>query len=438
MFFGFSLGVFAQDMPYADKDFSCIPQADANRYINDFNINTNSFGGKEFCNSKVDTKKLLNDLYLVEKGQFKSGDNLLIKNFVGPQYYNWLKSQTYGVERGQDVPWATAYNSGGYFTMQDGWANSSTLGRVGTFIHEARHTAGYSHIPCTQGPYKDLNLAGCDRDYKYGGSHTVEMEYYARVSVQGINFHPVYRKMARLMAIARANFVFNTPVIQTREAVMALSMDRNSAELFDQGKVFKREVSKNNGNLKRTSFGSVLFDGVNAFCIELYQNSGFADSVSDAYSYFKLLFESHPKLKDFNEWDKNNKRFVSYITEDNKIASFVFRNGSWGSETQLPFAFAKSSTAVAGIKNSDLYLVSDNGQVFTYEAEAGRVKATAYNWDPRNKEVVNFKNQSLVLRQDGKIYLQAENSDSIWSEAQGTYQSLVTVPMYDAFDVVKE
>ena len=92
LFFGFSLGVFAQDMPYADKDFSCIPQADANRYINDFNINTNSFGGKEFCNSKVDTKKLLNDLYLVEKGQFKSGDNLLIKNFVGPQYYNWLKS----------------------------------------------------------------------------------------------------------------------------------------------------------------------------------------------------------------------------------------------------------------------------------------------------------------------------------------------------------
>lgn len=432
------LNLKAQDMPYVDKDFSCIPQADANRYISDFSINVGSFGGKEFCDAKVDTKKLLNDIYLIEKGLFKTGSNVFIKGFITQTYYSWLKSETYGVERGQDIPWATAYNSGGYFTMQDGWANSSTLGRVGTFIHEARHTAGYSHITCLQGPYKDTNLSGCDRDYNYGGSHAVEMEYYARVSVQGSNFHPVYKKMARLMAVARANFVFNTPVIRPREAIVALSADRRSAELFDNNQIYRREVPSTNGILKRTSFGAILFDGISAFCIELYQNSGFADSVADAYSYFKLLFEKPNKLKDFNEWDRANKRFVSYVSEDNKIVPFVFRNGQWGTETQLPFAYLRSSTAVPGSKDNDLYLISENGQVFTYEPEAGRVKATSYNWNAKNKDVVNYKDQTLILQQDGKIYVNTDNSLTPWLQAQGTYDGLVSVPIYDSFDVVKQ
>lgn len=433
-----AVSAWSQNMPYADQDFSCVSQADADRYVRDFNIDVNSFGGKELCDSKVDTKKLFNDLYLIENGQFKAGDNLLIKNFVGPQYYPWLKSQTRGVERGQDIPWATAYNSGGYFTMQDGWSNLSTLGRVGTFIHEARHTAGYMHIACNQGPYKDTNLAGCDSDYSYGGSHAVEMEYYARVTVQGTNFHPVYKKMARLMAIARANFVFNTPVIRSHEALLALTANRQSAELFDGTQVYRREVPSANGLMKRTSYGAVLFDGVSAFCIELYQNSGFADKVSDAYSYFKLLFENHPKLKDFNEWDKNNKRYVAYVNENNKIAPFVFRQGSWGQESQLPFNYSRSSTAIPEINGSDMYLISDNGQVFTYDPESGRVKATSYNWDTKNKDVVHYKNQNMILRQDGKIYVMSENSLTPWVQAQGTYDSLVTVPVYDSFDVVKE
>lgn len=228
----------AQEIPYQDEKFSCLTQAEANRYVVDFKINVRSFGGIELCNSSVDTKKLFNDLQILEKAQFESaGENHLIRGFVpADQYYTWMKKQTYGVERGNDMPYATAYNVGGYFTMQDGWARASTLGRVGTIVHEARHTEGYRHIVCQRGPYQGTRIAGCDSDYNYGGSHAVEMEYYARVTVQGRNFHPVYQKMARLMAMARSNIFFNTSPLQTREGLLALSMNREQAFLYDRGK----------------------------------------------------------------------------------------------------------------------------------------------------------------------------------------------------------
>jgi len=173
-----------QSMPYMDGDFACISQTQAQKYVKDFRIDTQSFGGFELCNSAVDFKKLMNDFVIIENGRFQKvlgQNNLFIRDFLqGQDYYTWAKSQTRGVERGQDIPTATAYNSGGYFTMQDGWARSSTLGRVGTFIHEARHTAGYRHYPCQQGSYQGSSMAGCDSSYSQGGSHAVEMEYYAK------------------------------------------------------------------------------------------------------------------------------------------------------------------------------------------------------------------------------------------------------------------
>ncbi len=434
----FFVNVAVAQIPYQDSEFSCLTNAEADRYVKDFNIDVTSFGGKELCDATIDTKKLFNDIKIVEGGKFKTGENNLIKGFVeGSKYYSWLISQTRGVERGNDVPWATAYNSGGYFTMQDGWAQLSTLGRVGTFIHEARHTEGYRHIPCNQGPYQGVSLAGCDSNYNYGGSHAVEMEYYARVSVQGTNFHPVYKKMARLMAMARSNFVFNTAVMQPREAVLTLSQDGKSSALFDSGKWFAREVPAIDGRLKRTSFGAVIFDGVRAMAIELYQNSGFSDLVADTYSYYKLMNETS-NIKDFEEFDSGVKRHVVKIGNDNKIAAFNFPKGSWGADLLLPFSVTKVMTAIPGVTKSGLYLLADDGQIYNYVPETQRLVRQNAAWDASNKEVVNFKNQNLILRNDGKIYVQAGSTLQPWSEATGIYSGLVTVPVYDAFDVIKE
>ena len=118
----FGLQAQAQEMPYVDQDFACVSQQDAQKYINDFGIDADSFGGLELCDSKVDSKKLFNDLYIIEQGRFDAnGSNLLIKgNIPADQYYAWMRSQTRGMNRGNDVPYATAYNRWGYFTMQDG------------------------------------------------------------------------------------------------------------------------------------------------------------------------------------------------------------------------------------------------------------------------------------------------------------------------------
>lgn len=439
----FSLNLLAQDMPYLDTDFSCTNPADAERYIRDFNIDVPSFGGMELCNSQVDTKKLLNDLEILEKGRFATdGSNKFIRGFVtANSYYNWMKGETRGVERGQDVPYATAYNSGGYFTMQDGWAKLSTLGRVGTIVHEARHTGGYYHIRCTQGPYQGTSVSGCDRDFNYGGSHAVEMEYYARVAVHGQNFHPVYKKMARLMAIARSNAFFNTPVLKTREAVLALSQDRGSAVLFDNGEWVSREVPAVAGRLKRTSFGAVLFDGVRAFAVELYQNSGFSDLVSDTYSYYKLLRENDGAVKDFEEFDSGVKRYVVRVGE-NKLTPYDFPNGKWGRDVALPFAVVKASTAALGSAQTGLYLVSTSGEIYNYQPQSQRITNTGLTWGLDHKEVIVYKGQNLVLMNNGQIFAQPATGGSAqlepWTEAKHLFSDLVTTPVYDGFEVIKE
>ena len=430
----------AADIPYKDADFGCISETDAARYVADFKIDEKSFGGHELCKDEVDTKKLFNDLAIIEKGEFDTdSQNKFVRGFVDlKNYYGWMKGETRGVARGQDIPYATAYNSGGYFTMQDGWAKLSTLGRVGTIVHEARHTAGYRHIRCTQGPYQGSTVDGCDTTYNYGGSHAIEMEYYARVAVQGKNFHPVYKKMARLMAIARSNIFFNTPVIKAREALLALNADRTAAKLYDNGTWIDREIPKVAGRLKRTSFGGVLFDGLNAMAVELYKNSGFADAVKDTYSYFKLLNEKTGPVRDFEEFDSGIKRYAVKIGSSNTLASYSFPNGAWGADVQLPFEVAFLSTAIPGSAQKGLYLVGQNGELATYTPETQRLTAVPGKWDAQVSESVVFQTKNLVLRNNGQIFVQSAAGMTPWEEAPGTYSGLITTPVYDGFEVNKE
>jgi hypothetical protein len=436
----FSLISVAQEMPYLDKDFGCTDRADAERYVADFHIDVQSFGGMELCNSDIDTKKLFNDLEIIEKGQFdQTGQNKFIRGAVDANnYYGWMKHETRSVERGQDVPYATAYNSGGHFTMQDGWSRLSTLGRVGTIVHEARHTAGYMHVQCQQGPYQGSSVAGCDTNYNYGGSHAIEMEYYARVAVQGKNFHPVYKKMARLMAIARSNIFFNTPILQTREGVLAVSQDRGHAELYDNGQWYNREMPSVSGRLKRTSFGAVVFDGVKAFAVELYKNSGFSDLVADTYSYYKLLKENEGAVKDFEEFDSGTKRYVVRLTADNKLTPYDFPNGTWGRSITLPTSFERLSTAAFGKAQTGLYLISTSGEIYNYQPQNQRITDTGLTWSQDQKEVIVYKGQNLVLMNNGQIMSQSASGLAPWAETRNLYSELVTTPIYDGFEVTKE
>ena len=117
-FTGFNIA-FAETLPVQDNDFGCIDSATANQYVQDFHINVSSFGGLELCRAQVDTKKLFNDLTVIEKGLYdESKRHPLIRDFIHPRaYFSWMKQMTRGIRRGHDIPYATAYNSGGFFTM---------------------------------------------------------------------------------------------------------------------------------------------------------------------------------------------------------------------------------------------------------------------------------------------------------------------------------
>jgi hypothetical protein len=443
-FLALTIGSFAQaeNLPYKDGDFGCFDSAKANRYLNDFEVDVDSFGGLELCDGQRDTKKLLNDLSLIENSQFVAGkDHSFIRGYVDrANYYNWMKAQTRGVNRGHDIPYATAYNSGGYFTMQDGWATISTLGRVGTIIHEARHTAGYMHFRCTFGPYANSSVSGCDTSYAQGGSHAVEMEYYARVVLEAKNLHPAYQSMARLMALGRSNFVFNQTPMKKREALVGLTQDK--VVLVDGGNVIERQLPQAalGSRLKRTSFGASLVKGEASIAVDLYKKDQLDFSPSDDYSYFKLFQSKRDgapnQVADSEEIDQGNLRFFFVLGEQGKLFSYDFPDGEWY-RASSPMADARSFVTRAPNGQAGLFAVKSDGAILPVDLANRRYGNPLGNRWTSDTAAYAMMNSTLVkLTAEGTVVDSASGAP-VAELQQYRFTDLVNVPLYDAFEVVR-
>lgn len=439
----FLISLSAQaELPYLDQDFGCINQADAQRYVREFSIDTNSFGGMELCDSNRDTKKLLNDLLLIEKAEFEArGEHKFIRGYVArDNYYNWMKRETYGVRRGHDIPYATAYNSGGYFTMQDGWATLSTLGRVGTIIHEARHTAGYRHYSCSSGPYAGSGVSGCDTSYAQGGSHAVEMEYYARVVLESKNLHPVYQSMARLMALGRSNFVFNQNPMQKREALLA--KNESKILLVDGTELAEREVPPHEADarVKRTSFGASLVKGQKSTAIDLYGASTNGVALSDDYSYYKLFQTPRDGLpgaiQDTEELDIGNLRYFAALDDRGRVSSYYFARGEWHpASSALPGARAFVTRAPNG--QEGLFAVTSDGSIVPFDLRNRRFgTALSEKWPSSVASYAKMGTRLVKLTAEGQV-VDAASGDPMEPFTSERFTDLVNVPMYDAFEVVR-
>ena len=143
-------------------------------------------------------------------------------------------------------------------------------------------------------------------------------------------------------------------------------------------------------------------------------------------------------MKEYEEFESGPRRFVVKISKDNKLSAWDFPQGEWGPEQQLPFSVAKTSTSIPGVARSGFYVIDAGNQVYNYVPESQRLVKQNATWDASNKDVVVFQNQNLILRGDGKIYSQIGSTLQPWTEAKNLYSALVTVPLYDAFEVVKE
>lgn len=434
------LSITAQAQIGRDDSFGCLPSKQAEQYIRDFQIRINSFGGPELCDNSKDTKKLLNDLWIIETGKFRvfSNRHPLNQGFISQDsYYSWAKSQTRSINRGNDIPFATAYNQMGHFTMQDGWSILSTLGRVGTLIHEARHTAGYSHTRCTQGPYQGTSVSGCDRDLKDGGSHAVEMEYYARVALLGENFHPVYKSMARLMAVGRSNFVFNTGSLVSTERLLIRSNSEQTQLAADEKTWIPRQTPNlPNSKMKRTSAGAALFDGRNALTYDLYSQTGESDIIDD-FSYLKLFRQDRGQgkepLVDFLEADIAGKRFVLLLNQQGQITNYNFAEGKlnpW-SQFSAPGGFFSTETPHG---KKGLFLVHDTAIYELNTLGTLNPRLISETWPKELKSVMSLKEQRYFLSTNGELVVQdmAQQKESTLSL---DIKDAVLVPTYSEFDL---
>ncbi len=434
LFIAFGCYAGADSLPVFDKDFPCTEKATADRYVSQYNIDIASFGGLELCKPEVDSKKLFNDLDLIEKGQFTgAAKNIFIRDAVmRDNYYAWMMSNTRGVRRANDVPTATAYNSGGYFTMQDGWANLSTLGRVGVVIHEARHTEGYYHTQCMHGPYQDTGVSGCDDSVDDGGSHAIEMEYYARVVTQGANFHPVYQSMARLMLLARANFVFNQDPMKEKDGLLA----RTSEGLVrvKDGSVITLQVPADipmTAQLKRSSFGATLLDlPSGAWAVDL-SDAKSAVKIDDGYSYFKLLKGSPlANLRDVEEVDLGSKRHFFALDTSGGVASYIYGEGNWSASSKIPNAVKFQTLTPDG--QTGIFANLSDGTYCALNEDGTACTGKAKPWPAGVKSCAKFKAETLLLGDDGVV---RHTDGSPLSELQSLkVLDLVNVPEYDAFE----
>lgn len=427
------------DLPYKDADFACVSQAQADKYVRDYGIDVDSFGGMELCNSAKDTKKLFNDLSLIERTEFAPDNgHSFIRGFVPvSDYYGWMKGETRGMNRGNDIPWATAYNSGGYFTMQDGWAALSTLGRVGTVIHEARHTAGFRHYPCSHGPYGGSSMAGCDTTYAQGGSHGVEMEYYARVVLNSKNLHPAYKSMARLMALGRSNFVFNEKPMRTREALLGLAGDR--LVLVDGARSFERETpaAADGSSLKRTSFGASLVKGQKAVAVDVYGFSNNGYSMEDDYSYYKLYKTPRPggpvQIQGLEELDVGTKRYFAVLADGGKVYSYNFPGGAWHPATAAQ-AGAQAFVTRAPGGQAGLFVVKSDGAIVPFDLNTRRFgQPLRERWTSDTRAFAMLGAELVRLTADGQVV--DGKGAPVAAFGKRVVTDLVNVPLYDAFEV---
>lgn len=422
----------ANTLPVNDADFVCIDRARAESYIQDLHIDVESFGGLELCDAKADSKKLFNDLRLIEEGQFNgSASNVFIRDFVPADlYYSWFKEETRSIARGQDVPYATAYNSGGHFTMQDGWAKLSTLGRVGTVIHEARHTEGYVHEPCDHGPYEENGLSVCDQNVGEGGSHAVEMEYYARVVLQGANFHPAYQAMARLMLLGRSNFVFNENPLSANDALLAREKNQFIRFKGEHHKTLSWNFEHDeNARLKRTSLGTTLLDLPNAWALDLSGGES-VSALGDEFSYFKLLKLNPPAdLADLEEFDRGRQRYLFALDEQGRLYSYNFGRGAWRSGPTMDHAERFVTVDPSGAEG--IYMIFSDESYCALSTATLNCESARLAWPTGARSFTRFNGELLKLNRDGKVL---DESDLPWPDLKDALVlDLVQIPQYDVF-----
>jgi len=282
------------------------------------------------------------------------------------------------------------------------------------------------------------SVAGCDRTYEYGGSHAVEMEYYARVSVLGENFHPVYQSMARMMAMGRSNIFFNKSPIKQKN-VLLLAQQNGSAILFADQRQISRTLPSQEGVLKRSSFGAAWITPTQVFAIDPYKTST-GVFAKDDYSYFKLLNQDRGQgqdLIDQEEADLGPKRHFLILNSKSQVSSYEFPAGKWRPYRTTPMKDLKIKTTGPDGTQAVL-LVARTGEAYSIDPEnLSQTTKLPWVWPSDYSQFAVQDSKVLGLNNSGQVDLIEKGvSKGAFPALQGQkFEQMVSIPLYDAFEV---
>jgi hypothetical protein len=202
------------------------------------------------------------------------------------------------------------------------------------------------------------------------------------------------------------------------------------------GQVVQREVPQKAGVLKRTSFGGVVFDGRQAFAIELYGNNHNNTPIEDTYSYYKLLSRGVNPVFDFEEFDVPPKRYSVQMKTNHTFQFFNYPNGDWNREANLNFQAQRSATRLEN-GQTGLFLIDAQGSIYPFNVQSLNVGSPlSVKWNPNHVDIANYNGKTLILKTDGVIYEKQDNgSEVVWSLGKDHYSALINTPVYDGFAV---
>lgn len=344
-------------------------------------------------------------------------DNLFIRDFVPSQNYSeWLHEHLHSTKN---------------LIEDKNWLKLSSLNQAGQLIHHARLSEGYTQIFCKQGPNKNNPVAACDSDLESGGAHAVELEYYARVVLQGRNFHPIYQSMARLMLLARSNFVFNENPLRHNDMLVVRTAEGLMRMRGDERKTLNWRFEKSeNFLLKKTSAGAALLNLPDeAWVLDLRNFE--AAALNEDYSQFKLLKADPPEgLIDLEEVDTGTHRYFVGLDSKGRVHRYNFESGRWKSIARFEGAQQLLTTDPTG--TDGLYMRFTDGSYCSMRIPEFTCVGERMDWPKNIFRFLQFQDQTLKLSSDGRIL---EANDRPWQPlSEIRVWDVVKVPRYDVFN----
>jgi hypothetical protein len=442
-------------IPSISDTYSCIPNDQAQDYINELGIQMDQFGGVELCDNTKRGKQVLDAIWSIESGQFADAtgnSSVLEPGLLGVGYYDYLKSHiteivANGCGSGQFIM-ACVFLGTTTMHIQDYLftGNFPSVMQVATLIHEARHTEGFSHVDCEAGPLASIS-GGCDQNLAYRGAYAVELEYLAKVTMQGQNFNPVFQTLARQSAISVMEENLNEmPDTGVDELIMIDGKDGHIA-LFDGQNITDRTQINATGDLliprlygtmlvptdrtKTASFLDAYLPALNADLnvstmigsTMVTYNGETADQratlldISNRTDYQARLYPDHLEFTVYPTGTATDDKVVSLPL--NGVSSIHFVDSTFCS----PAATDSTTPSQVYIRGSDNTVYQVNGIANL----APTLQATACTIPADLALVTHFQGKFLAQKNDGSIVsVDTSGSESTFAPLSGRTASQIT------------